>query len=211
MAANNGLIPSKSVFLANGLQGMLVVIGTTHGGLGAVRERLGVSGMKHCGGCDQVLGVDQFRLRKTEGKGTFRNNTCRRCDGNSSLKYRATWVGRAAEMHRRARERAKKLGREYDLTKEWVFERLVSFNFKCEVTGIDLVADTRGHGTGFRNRFGASLDRIDSTRGYTKDNVRIVSNRANIALGDLTDAQFEIFAAGFLRVRGWGLTPPVAP
>jgi hypothetical protein len=44
---------------------------------------------------------------------------------------------------------------------------------------------------------------IDSTLGYTQDNVRVVCNRINIALGDLTDADFEEFAVGFLEGRGY--------
>lgn len=40
---------------------------------------------------------------------------------------------------------------------------------KCEVTGVDLVLSNRNF-----NPYTASIDRIDPSKGYTKDNVRIV-------------------------------------
>lgn len=42
-------------------------------------------------------------------------------------------------------------------------------------------------------RFMASLDRIDSSRGYMKGNVQFVSASMNYAKGTLTDAQFREF------------------
>lgn len=204
MMTHHGLIPSGSVFRELGLSGLQVAINTYYGGLRSVRERLGVS-LKLCGGCQQPLPLSSFRMRNSK-KGPHRDSICIQCSSSAVDAYRATWRGKAAEMHRRARERAKGLGREYTLTKEWIFNRMVSGGFKCEVTGIDIVPDTRGSGVGFRNRFGPSLDRIDSARGYTEDNVRVVANRTNIALGDLSDDQFEEFAVGFLKTRGWTLT-----
>lgn len=208
MAQNHGLIPPASVFKAKGLQGMLVTISTTYGGLRFVRERMGVSDKKFCTSCGQTLAISSFRLRPSNTNGWYRDSVCTVCSNTKVDEYRSTWPGRAADMCRRSQERARKLNREFDLSKEWVLKRMIDSNFKCEVSGVNLTSTKKGSGVGFRNRFGASLDRIDSLRGYTKDNVRVVATRMNIALGDLSDDQFEEFAIGFLRCRGWVLTPP---
>lgn len=51
----------------------------------------------------------------------------------------------------------------------------------CELTGypLDLVLDPVKH----RRKFnGPSIDRIDSTKGYTYDNIRVVLNIVNYAM-----------------------------
>lgn len=47
----------------------------------------------------------------------------------------------------------------------------------------------------------ASLDRIDSTRGYTKDNIRVVSYMANRMKTNATEEQLIAFAKGVLEVH----------
>lgn len=207
MAENNGLIPSRVVFRAKGLLGLLQACSTYHGGLNSVRERLGVARQKYCKQCQTVKSVTAFRLKRDTHGSAHRDNICVMCSSHAVCAYRLSWKGRAAEMHRRTLHRARATGREHDLTKEWLYERLVAIDFKCEVTGIAL-QQRCPQGTGFKSRYGASVDRIDSARGYTRDNVRIVTNRINVALGDLTDGQFEEFAVGFLRMRGWVLFEP---
>lgn len=47
----------------------------------------------------------------------------------------------------------------------------------------------------------ASLDRIDSTKGYTKDNVRVISYMANRMKSNATEEQLIAFAKGVLDVH----------
>lgn len=47
----------------------------------------------------------------------------------------------------------------------------------------------------------ASLDRIDSTRGYTKDNIRVISYMANRMKNNATEEQLIAFANGVLEVH----------
>lgn len=60
----------------------------------------------------------------------------------------------------------------------------------------DLTMEDRGPG-GWR-AFGPSIDRIDASGGYTKDNVRLVCSGINIALGNRGDATFERIARGYV-------------
>lgn len=49
--------------------------------------------------------------------------------------------------------------------------------------------------------WGYSLDRIDSTKGYTKDNVRVISAKANTMKNNATEEQLIAFAKGVLDVH----------
>ena len=75
----------------------------------------------------------------------------------------------------RARTRATARGMEFTITKEDIV-----IPDKCPLLGIDIIpkAKDRIHSP--------SLDRKDSTRGYTPDNIWVVSSRANTLKNDAT-------------------------
>lgn len=53
----------------------------------------------------------------------------------------------------------------------------------------------------YDREWAASLDRIDSSRGYTKDNVRVISYKANRMKNNATEEQLIAFAKGVLDVH----------
>jgi len=75
----------------------------------------------------------------------------------------------------RARWRAAERGMDFTITKEDII-----IPDKCPLLGIDIIpkAKDRTHSP--------SLDRKDSTRGYTPDNIWVVSSRANTLKNDAT-------------------------
>ena len=75
----------------------------------------------------------------------------------------------------RARTRATAKGMDFTITKEDII-----IPDKCPLLGIDIIpkAKDRTHSP--------SLDRKDSTRGYTPDNIWVVSSRANTLKNDAT-------------------------
>ena len=83
-----------------------------------------------------------------------------------------------------AKHRAKRQGREFDLK----FEE-VEFPTHCPVFGHKFVYSSGGD-----RRSSPSLDRIDSSRGYTADNVQIISSLANYMKRDATKKQLKKFA-----------------
>lgn len=76
-----------------------------------------------------------------------------------------------------ARNRAKQKGMEFDLTKEWVKARSTN----CELSGLPFRPEYDGVHS--RNPFAPSVDRIDSSRGYTQDNCRVILYCLNMGLG----------------------------
>ena len=81
------------------------------------------------------------------------------------------------------KHRAKLKELEFDL----VLEDINSFD-KCPVFGWELERGTRG------NKNSPSVDRIDPTKGYTKDNIQILSSLANLMKQDATPEELLMFA-----------------
>lgn len=76
----------------------------------------------------------------------------------------------------RSKRRAKQNDWSYDLDYDWLMDQMKTG--KCSITGIDLVI------AGGKNPWQPSIDRIDSSKGYTKNNCQIVCWIYNRAKGD---------------------------
>lgn len=70
---------------------------------------------------------------------------------------------------KQARKRARQLGLEFDLK-----DSDLKIPTHCPVLGLELKSNS---GSGAKDSY--SIDRIDNTKGYTKDNVRVISFEAN--------------------------------
>ena len=79
---------------------------------------------------------------------------------------------------------------EFDITIEFMQELLEKQNFKCALTGEDIIMDHLNTAKRGRNTWNtASLDRIDSSKGYTRDNVQWVHKQVNLIKQDLTEEE----------------------
>lgn len=83
-----------------------------------------------------------------------------------------TQHGRANALCRGAESRSILKGLLCDLTPTWILERLNKGT--CEVTGLPFNLNADGRGMGYKKAFAPSLDRTDSNKGYTQDNVKVV-------------------------------------
>ena len=99
-----------------------------------------------------------------------------------------------------AKARAKKRSLEFNLTVDWLLERLA--RGVCEVTGLPFVPSIgTGQQRSFLNPWAPSLDRIENSRGYTTDNVQVVVSIYNIAKGEHTDADVFRMAEALVRTH----------
>lgn len=105
--------------------------------------------------------------------------------------YRLTTKGRAAHLLASAKARAQKKGLAFDLDLEWIIERMEK---PCPKTGVEfrLVVGSGRHWNA------PSLDRIDNTKGYTKDNCQIVIDMYNICKSNYHENQVLEFAKAVL-------------
>lgn len=176
--------------------------------------------MKVCGKCRQDKPLSAF----TKGRGRYGLRVwCRDCssaydqtperreakrscsrkyhtenrDVRKAIKarYRASIKGRALQLRDNSSIRAERLGLEFNLTREWVEQKLLGV---CELTGreFDLTLPPKGVRA---NPNAPSLDRKDNSKGYTEDNVRMVVVHANVARNEFSDADLLALAYDIIR------------
>lgn len=97
-------------------------------------------------------------------------------------KSRAWW--------RRVVEGAKSRGLELTITYEFAVDLLVRQGERCALSGVPIRLNERKTKQDGLVRRTASLDRIDSSKGYTNDNVQWVHTRVNIMKGAMSDDMF---------------------
>lgn len=81
---------------------------------------------------------------------------------------------------------------EFNLSKEQLQELLEKQNFKCAFTGLNITIsdiNPRDKSIYWKNTT-ASVDRIDSNKGYTIDNIQFVHKDINYLKKDFTDEEF---------------------
>lgn len=88
-----------------------------------------------------------------------------------------------------ARARSKSKNAPFDLTSEWLLEQAEQQDFCCKLTGIKFYSAARAPGR--LDPYIPSLDRINASGGYTKDNVRIVIMAINMMMLDWGKEVFD--------------------
>ncbi len=104
-----------------------------------------------------------------------------------------------------AKKRAKLKGIECTIKKEDI--KLVRF---CPLLGIELDYSNDKGGVGTAKANSPSLDRINPKKGYTPDNVWVISRRANAIKNDASLEEIEMIAKN-LRKKITGITDHVKP
>lgn len=95
-----------------------------------------------------------------------------------------------SEIIKRLRSSAKKRGIEFDLTVQDLDD--MGFPISCPILGIPLKWNR-----GEPKDDSYSFDRKDSSLGYTRDNIEIISFRANRAKNNLTAEELKKFSQYF--------------
>ena len=85
------------------------------------------------------------------------------------------------------KQSAKRRGLDFNLTESYL-ENL-SFPITCPILHVPLEYGKREY-----SEFKPSIDRIDSTKGYVKGNIQILSIKANRAKNNLSKEELEKFA-----------------
>lgn len=121
----------------------------------------------------------------------------------SHKKRRMTPTGRARGLIKSARERAKKAGLPFAITVEDILPAMEA-GF-CAATGIRFEMGPPPAGFN-QHPLAPSLDQIVAGKGYTPDNVRLVTWQFNLMAGQLPDEELVRFCRAFLRQRGFTIT-----
>ena len=139
---------------------------------------------KVCDNCEQSLNLSKFSLIEKWNINSDTKNICKKC----SIKIKQTeklnrdWKVDAAKLlYSNIKSRCKRIGREFSIELDDII-----IPKKCPVFGFDLKREDRETWM-----CAPSVDRIDSSKGYIKGNVTVVSRRANILKRDATVEELE--------------------
>lgn len=127
-------------------------------------------------------------------------NQCRSCIAAMNRRaYYSNINRRAYHIYTSAQKRAIANGLEFSITKEWVIEQL---NIGiCAATNIPFDFSKNKSSKSKRNPFAPSIDRIDSSRGYTPDNVEMVCLMYNLAKRAWRNEDLIIMAKAMILKR----------
>lgn len=140
-----------------------------------------------CIRCNQDKSPNDFsyniRNNFTSGKKPY----CKRCGANEreTIRRDKTWKSDAARvLLNNSRQRAKSANIEHTIT-----IKDIDIPDKCPIFGYELKREDKKTW-----KQAPSIDRIDNTKGYTKDNIIIVSRRANILKKDATPEELQMLS-----------------
>lgn len=133
----------------------------------------------------KTCGADEWRVKSRRCAPCHRRMTVR------SEKRRVAWDPRF-QLYKGAVDRARRRGIDISITLDDIVIPDV-----CPVLGIPMER-SRGRW----NEGSPSLDRLDNTKGYTKDNVRVISHRANRLKSNATASELEAIAAWLRKEQG---------
>lgn len=140
----------------------------------------------------------QFEYRRKKGAGAVIKYCSRSCykaitAKNSYEIYHARstdFKWRLARSVTMAKNRAISKGLPFNLDHEYLISLWTENNGCCALTGITFDLTSWGH-KGQVNPNTVSVDRINPSEGYVKDNVRLITYHMNVALADFGTEQFE--------------------
>ena len=126
--------------------------------------------MKLCNTCKEEKQYDLFHKCTSSPDGYA--YTCKKCSLEFSKKYTTeTLRGRIASLVSVAKQRSKKLGMPYDISTEHIENLWRLQNSKCAYTGFEM---------NIRGDWQVSIERIDPSGSYTKDNVCLICLELNV-------------------------------
>jgi hypothetical protein len=127
--------------------------------------------------CGKEISVLSSHLKRIKSCG---------CQGN--FRHKNVWKGVgeiSAVRFDLIKNRAKRIGLDFDLDLEFLWKKYLSQDKKCALTGKEIA-----FGKLKTDKWTASLDRIDSSKGYTKDNVQWVHIKINYMKSNLPQEEF---------------------
>lgn len=122
----------------------------------------------------------------------------RAANKRAAEKARASVLARAGYLIARAKQRCKEKGWTCDLRRDWVMARIAA---GCELTGSPFDLSSK------RGPLVPSIDRIDSSKGYTADNCRVIVLALNVAFSDWGEVAVSDIWKLFLNRRGAHVVP----
>jgi hypothetical protein len=169
--------------------------------------------IRKCTKCKETFSLSEFYNNKTGRDGL--NAWCKKCVQACILRYAKTPKGRAVRnktnkntrrkpygralvLWHAARVRAHKNALDFTLTVEWVREKVMAGH--CELSGIPFDFSEIGKKSNAKP-YSPSIDKINSHRGYTPDNCRVICWALNSAFGHWGEEEFVKIFTSYLNYK----------
>jgi hypothetical protein len=154
-----------------------------------------------CTQCGTYKEKEEFYPSKSIKNSLKLTYVCKTCTKIKLHEYRNTEAGFWVGMWNNIVGGAKDRGLELSITKDDLQEIWVKQKGLCAITGIPMekVRAMKTSRNRYKNLYKASLDRVDSELGYTKENVRFVCAHVNVMKMDLTDEQLKFWCEAVVK------------
>lgn len=151
-------------------------------------------GNKICSMCVVEQDVNQFNSNKTTTDGLSSN--CKKCSRIITKKWAESDIKnfikkKYFDAKHNCSKRSKDL--EFNITEQNIIDLYYKQDGKCALSGeklTSIVLENNGI-----NDFNLSIDRKDSSKGYTKDNIQLIGATINIMKNDLDEKDFLFFVS----------------
>ena len=142
-----------------------------------------------CRKCHKLLNLDKFSKCKNNNIG--HKYSCKVCNREREYERKSgNPIAFFTDVIRTQKQQLEKRGiSEYELECNFLADLFVQQNGKCALSGVDMTLIS-GKGKIATN---ASVDRIDGSKGYTKNNVQLVCLMANMCKGTGSNEDFNSF------------------
>jgi hypothetical protein len=149
-------------------------------------------GTKECNKCKNIFDISNFYADKSNSTGL--QTYCKNCGTQNTKKCTSTLDGFIKKLYKDILHNIKKRAKiiKCEITIQDIKDLYDKQKGLCALTGKKLSTDTYmvKENQHIINKFNISVDRIDSNKDYTKDNIQLVGAIINRIKSDLSNDQF---------------------
>lgn len=156
----------------------------------------------HCHKCGEFKYVSEFSKCERAVKRNGYSYVCKSCQAKEQQRRRRSYKESDLldfTLKKRlydAMNRAKSKNQYYDIDINFMYDMWNKQKGKCALTGIPMTVTKSG-----RTNTNVSIDRIDSNKGYTKDNVQLVCSAINFMKSNLSLNDFIMYCESVINYK----------
>ena len=153
-------------------------------------------GLLRCSKCGEDKAETEFYISRAKKNTAGRVYHCSVCAAKTQRKRNMTEVGYKANLWQNLLGNAKRRNIPVHIEKSDIQRLYDEQGGLCAVTGLPMQFSALESG---KNSYAVSVDRIDSSRGYYQDNIRLVCGRVNLMKMELSDEQMRFWCRAILK------------
>jgi len=152
-------------------------------------------GKKRCPACKLELSTEHFSSNKTTKDGL--TGTCKICKQNMNKRYLSTFNSHMNYIFSAIINRAERKKLSVEITKDDIISLYYKQNGICVLSGKRMLFEHNKNETNqsIVNPWNISVDRLDSSKGYSIDNIQLICTIINMTKGKLSNLKLYQYAS----------------